>query len=306
VKKDLLIAVAALAAVAAISFGVSQFRPDLPLNPSQPFTGESAAADDKPDPTDKVIMHVNGAPVTEREFNAFVMQFPEQMREVARTPEGKERVAHELAKLKALEQEGQKMGGDRDPDSRAALRFARANLNARYALEKLAPKADEQRVRQEYEKVRSNPAASEWSHIMVAYQGGQAPPRQGAPLPLEQARKKAELIVQRIRAGAAFADLARAESDDSNSFPAGGALGNIDASGLPEPVRALKVGQISDPVVTPFGVHIFKLDAPPLERIRPQLEQQIRAESMQSTADRVAGTARIELDPAFFGTKKPS
>lgn len=304
-KKDLLIAAVALVLVVAICFGASQMRADLPLTPSQPFTSK-AALDDALDPTDKVIMHVNGAPVTEREFNTFVQQFPEQMREVAATPEGRQRVAQELVKLKALEQEGQKMGADRDPDARAALRFTRANLNARFALEKLAPKVDEQRIRQEYDKVRGNPAASEWGHIMVAYQGGQAPPRAGAPLPLDQARAKAAVLVQRIRAGAAFADVARAESDDTNSAAAGGAMGNIDASMLPEPVRALKVGQISEPVVTPFGVHIFKLDAPPLDRLRPQIESQVRAESMQSTADRIAASAKVELDPAFFGTKKPS
>lgn len=305
-KKDLPIALAALVVVAAICFGASRMRADLPLSPSQPFQPHSAAADSAPDPTDKVVMHVNGAPVTEREFNAFVMQFPEEMRAVAATPEGRERVAQELAKLKALEQEGVKLGGERDPDARAALRFTRANLYARYAIEKLTPKPDEQRVRQEYEKVRSNPAASEWSHIMIAYQGGQAPPRSGAPLPLDQARAKAAQIVQRIRAGAAFADVARAESDDTNSAPGGGAMGNINASMLPEPVRELKVGQLSEPIVTPFGVHVFKLDVAPLERIRPQIEAQIRAESMQSTAERVVATAKVERDPVFFGTKKPS
>jgi parvulin-like peptidyl-prolyl isomerase len=251
-------------------------------------------------------MHVNGEPVTEREFNAFLQQFPEQMREpMGATPEGRTRVAQELAKLKALEQEGKKMGGDRDPDARAALRFTRANLYARYALEKLAPAPDEQRVKQEYEKVRTNPAASEWSHIMVAYQGGQAPPRQGEPLPLDKARERASLIVQRLRAGAAFADVARAESDDTNSAGNGGAMGNIDASMLPEPVRALKSGEISEPLVTPYGVHIFKLDVAPLQRLRPQIEAQIRAESMQGTAERIVSTAKIDLDPTFFGTRKP-
>ena len=252
-------------------------------------------------------MRVNDQPVTEREFNAFVAQFPEQTREfLAVNPEGRDRVAQELTKLKALEQEGRKLGGERDPEARAALAFTRANLYARFALDKMTAKADEQRVRQEYEKVRTNPNAAEWNHIMVAYQGGQAPPRKGEALPLDRAQAKAAELAKRIRAGAAFADVARAESDDLNSAPHGGAMPGIDASMLPEQARSLKMGEVSDPVVTPYGVHIFKLDTAPIERVRPQIEAEIRKEAMQVEADRIAKTAKVVLDPTFFTKKKAS
>lgn len=85
----------------------------------------------------------------------------------------------------------------------------------------------------------------------------------------EQARKRAEEILQKLRAGEDFARLAKEFSDDPGSKQNGGSLGSIPRSQIaqmfvPEfakAVEALQPGQISGLVKTQFGFHIIRLDS---------------------------------------------
>jgi parvulin-like peptidyl-prolyl isomerase len=84
----------------------------------------------------------------------------------------------------------------------------------------------------------------------------------------EQARKRAEEILQKVRSGADFANLAKEFSDDPGSKQNGGSLGAIPRSQVaalfvPEfakAVEALQPGQVSDLVKTQYGFHIIRLD----------------------------------------------
>jgi peptidyl-prolyl cis-trans isomerase D len=68
----------------------------------------------------------------------------------------------------------------------------------------------------------------------------------------------------RIIGGEKFEDVARAESADSTSAVQGGALGRGPKGRFVEPFEAaaarLRPGEISPPVLTPFGYHLIKLD----------------------------------------------
>ena len=74
------------------------------------------------------------------------------------------------------------------------------------------------------------------------------------------ARLRAEIV-----SGAKFEDVAKRESGDTNSAVNGGDLGKFSKGRMvPEFERAayaLKVGELSQPVMTPFGYHLLKLDA---------------------------------------------
>ncbi len=79
------------------------------------------------------------------------------------------------------------------------------------------------------------------------------------------ARARADDIVQELRDGANFADVAARESADSVSRANGGDLGELRL-GQTDPTfeqaaLALRPGQISDPVLTQFGYHIIKLES---------------------------------------------
>jgi peptidyl-prolyl cis-trans isomerase SurA len=79
----------------------------------------------------------------------------------------------------------------------------------------------------------------------------------------DRARQRIDDIHGRAIGGADFADLAKAESDDP-SAPNGGDLGFLSPEDLADPtLRALAdslgIGEISDPVLTPYGWHILQV-----------------------------------------------
>lgn len=78
------------------------------------------------------------------------------------------------------------------------------------------------------------------------------------------ARKRIDEIRAEIAGGAKFEDVARRESSDSVSGAQGGELGkggrNRFTPKFEEAAYALKVGELSQPVLTPFGWHIIRVD----------------------------------------------
>lgn len=98
------------------------------------------------------------------------------------------------------------------------------------------------------------------SHILVAYAGAvNALPN--VTRTKDEARRRAEEARTKVLAGTPFADVARAMSDDGTG-PRGGYLGGFDDGTMVKPfedaVKALKVGEMSDLVETPFGYHVIE------------------------------------------------
>ncbi len=79
-----------------------------------------------------------------------------------------------------------------------------------------------------------------------------------------EARRKITVLRQRIAEGTNFAELARLNSDDTASAQRGGELGwTVPGDLVPEferAMNALKIGELSQPVRTPFGYHIIQVE----------------------------------------------
>jgi peptidyl-prolyl cis-trans isomerase D len=118
-------------------------------------------------------------------------------------------------------------------------------------------------------------------------------------------RKVAESVLAKIKAGGDFAALAKQYSDDESTKDKGG---DLDYFGRGTMVKqfddaawALKVGQVSGIVKSPFGLHIIKLtDRKPastrtLDQVRPQIEDQIRFEKAQAEASKIAEAAAKDI-----------
>lgn len=115
-------------------------------------------------------------------------------------------------------------------------------------------------------------------HILISVAGGPRPSPKA--LPDEQAKRKAEQILKEIRAGGDFATLANKHTTDPSNIPQtydnktkrmvegrpkGGDLGWYKRGGgfvkeFEDAAFALKPGQVSDVVKTPFGYHIIKVE----------------------------------------------
>jgi parvulin-like peptidyl-prolyl isomerase len=124
-------------------------------------------------------------------------------------------------------------------------------------------------------------------------------------------RAQALALKQEIESGArTFEDAARAESADSVSGASGGDLGRGGrdrfVADFESAAYALGTGRISDPVLTPFGYHLIKVDSRTgdtlsLRHILLRIEQ--REESAVLTDRRADSLARIAAtadDPAKF------
>jgi peptidyl-prolyl cis-trans isomerase D len=80
-----------------------------------------------------------------------------------------------------------------------------------------------------------------------------------------------------IEAGADFEELARAVSEDQGTAENGGDLGTFGRGRMVAPFEevafALEPGQVSDPVITPFGWHLIKVE----ERLDEDGKEEVRA-----------------------------
>ena len=298
-KKDLTISVLVILAVIGICYALGAMRPDLPIQPTHPFTTKTG----KPTKTGNVVMRVNGEAITEKEFMAFAQSAPPEQREyLVGSPEGRRLLANELVKLKSLEQEAIKQGIGDDPDVRSQVEMTHAQIIAAKALEKLVKEKVDMYVRAEYEKEKNNTFTLR--HIVVAYAGGQLPPRNGNAPSVEQATQKVQAIAARLRGGADFAATARAESDDQQSAVNGGSLGATRREMLPAEIASvvgtLQAGQISEPVRTPYGGHLFRKDASTLEDLRPSLLRNAQQKAVEETVNGLQKAAKVDLDPKFF------
>jgi peptidyl-prolyl cis-trans isomerase D len=106
------------------------------------------------------------------------------------------------------------------------------------------------------------------------------------------ARKKAESVLARAKAGEDFAKLAQENSDDLGSKAAGGELGwaprEAYVKEFSDALFALNKGEIAGPVKTQFGYHIIRLEDIELphvrsfEEVKAELEADFQRDQAQS------------------------
>jgi peptidyl-prolyl cis-trans isomerase C len=301
VKKDITIAAVAVVIVLAVAFGLSQLRPNLPPPESRPYTASATGKASSPG-DQKVVMRINGEGVTALEFSRFLEQVPAEQRDYFTTPAGRRQLAEEIVRMKVLEQEAKRLGITNDPEVQEQIRMAATQITAGRALQKIADEKIDEKIRQEYEK--SKDRAMSLRHILIAYQGGQAPARGGKEAPPEAAAmQRAQAIVARLRGGADFARTAQTESDDEGSGAQGGMIGPPRPD-FPRPIleaaSKLKPGEISAPVKTEFGLHILTMERASLEQFDPMVRQAVRQRSAEEAIRKLQSGAKVDLDPQFF------
>jgi hypothetical protein len=158
----------------------------------------------------------------------------------------------------------------------------------------------------EYEQIHAH-------HILIRMQGS---PLSLAPgqkdLTDAQALAKALEIRRKIVQGAAFADLARAESDDMGSSAKGGDLGFVKRGqtmpSFEDAAFALPLGELSQPAKTTYGYHIIKVEEKKptrtFEELRPELEKNLANEASRKFVEDLKTKTKVVIDPDFTATPK--
>ena len=149
---------------------------------------------------------------------------------------------------------------------------------------------------QQNERVRA-------SHILITV------PENADAAAKEAARAKATEILNQVKAGADFAELAKQHSQDPGSGPRGGDLDYFERGQMVGPFEeaafALAPGQTSELVESRFGYHIIKVvdkqaaRTIPLEEVRGRIEEYLRDQNREQQTqvfiDALRTKAQIEI-----------
>ena len=239
---------------------------------------------------DLVLMEGAGVKITLADVQAALLRAPADERQRMLADKGPlAQIVNELYTRRLMAQEARKRGLDRGAQAelyaQQAVEHALSELAVSAIDAAAVPKEPQltERSRALYQKdtkMFSAPALSAASHILVRRVGDKG-----------EARKRAEEVLAKVKAGGNFEELAREYSEDPGSAANGGSLGLFPAGRMVKPfeeaLTKLKPGQISDLVETDFGYHIIRLDerrpagTVPFEQVRERLDAQVRAQAMQ-------------------------
>jgi parvulin-like peptidyl-prolyl isomerase len=162
----------------------------------------------------------------------------------------------------------------------------------------------------EFEEVRAR-------HILISTSPSPAPP--GAekeakkPLSKEEAKKKAQGLLDRVRKGENFEKLAQENSDDGSKAQ-GGDLGYFakDGSMVAEfetAAFALKPGEVSEVVESQFGYHIIKVEdhrnKPLDEETKKAITEKIKENKIKEHIDGLVAQNKVQIAEDFQVTVTP-
>ncbi|HUJ73440.1 MAG TPA: peptidylprolyl isomerase, partial [bacterium] len=156
--------------------------------------------------------------------------------------------------------------------------------------EKLPARAVERYYQMNLETLYTTPRKVRASHILLRVDPAMKPEQ------VDAKRQELQKVLQMARSGADFAALAKKYSQDKSAV-AGGDLGFFAKNEVPpafaEAAFALKVGQVSDIVRTPFGLDIIKVTAeqPQVVRTLAQVRPEIEGKLLEERAER-----RLDLE----------
>jgi len=239
----------------------------------------------------KTLMTINGQDISQEDFDTFIELIVSQG--AADTPELRERVKEELIVRTVAVQEAERKGIDKQTEVEQELALARQGILVRALLDnyvKENPISDAD-IKEEYERLKAqNEAGKEYKvrHILV------------------EGKEEAEKLLADIRdKKISFADAAKEHSIDPGSKNNEGSLGWGPSSNYVAPfaeaVEALDVGGLSaEPVESQFGWHIIELEDeralefPPLEEVRPQLEELMRQSQLSAYQEELLAGAEIK------------
>jgi peptidyl-prolyl cis-trans isomerase D len=132
--------------------------------------------------------------------------------------------------------------------------------------------------------------------------------KRATPYDSAQVMAHARALRDSILRGAEFADVARTESADSGSRAQGGELPTFGrgqmVAAFEEAAFRLPVGQVSEPVPSPFGVHLIKVerrtaDSATVRHILiPMARRGARLDTLEARADSLDRLAAEQTDPA--------
>jgi peptidyl-prolyl cis-trans isomerase C len=260
------------------------------------------------------VITIGDHKITAAQFLDLVKALPAQYQDTARGA-GKRDFARNLVELQVLADQAIKLGLDQQPDTKLQLEFQKDNMLAQAMFLNLQQTAaiSDAEVQTYYDAHKEDYETVTARHILIAVKGAPMPPVPGKPeLSDDEAKAKAEAIRKRIVAGEDFAKVAKEESYDS-SGDKGGDLGEFKRHSMVPPFEtaafALKAGDISEPVPTPFGYHIIQVQThttKTLAEVKPEILAQLKPNAARQAVADLTDKAKFNISDDFFGPAPPA
>jgi peptidyl-prolyl cis-trans isomerase C len=264
-------------------------------------------------PPDKVILTVGNLTITAQQFDDIADSIQEQYRAFVKGP-GRKQFGDQLVKVMVLAQEGKRLKLDEKPAFKAQAMYQEGQTLANFTFQALTQdvKVDDAALHAYYDAHKGDYDQIHARHILIRMKGSTVPLKPGQKdLTPEEALAKAEDLEKRLKGGEDFAKLAAAESDDAGASMKGGDLppfthGQMVAQ-FEEAAFKLAPGQISEPVKSPFGYHIIKVESKEtktFDDVKADIEKKMRPEEAKKAVDAIEKSTKVVFDDVFFGTAK--
>jgi peptidyl-prolyl cis-trans isomerase C len=241
-------------------------------------------------PSSPPVAVVNGTPISRAEFDVYVKNLL-QGKQQELTADQKSQVLDELISMQLLAANAEKDGLQNDPDTQAQLQLLRTRVLADAASQKYlkSQQPSDVELHAEYETAVAGMDKTEYKarHILVA------------------SKDLADQLIKKLKAGAKFEDLVKANSTDNGSKNNGGDLGWFNTSRMVKPfgdaVKNLKKGEVTpEPVQTQYGWHVIQLEdtrdatPPPFDQVKSQLTTSAVRKKLQVYVADLKKDAKIE------------
>ena len=251
------------------------------------------------------VIEASGLSITKAEFELMLKGDPRFQAAFAQ-PAAKRALGVDFGKAFALEAEARRRKLEQSSVVQLKIRNYTQQLLGNELLVSLRQGyvKDEAALKRHYD---SNPTAfaqPRVRQVLVRFKGSQVAPRPGLrELSKDEARAKATGLRAKLAAGADFAALAKAESDDNGSRDTGGELGFLLRGGTGANFEAaafsLPVGKLSDVVQTEYGFHILRVEERrpmPFDSVKASLANELAHRDMDAIIKN-----GYKLNEVYFG-----
>jgi peptidyl-prolyl cis-trans isomerase C len=263
---------------------------------------------------DPVVLTVGNEKITKSQFEQILDSATAQpgQPKPALSPEGRRKIAENLAELKVLAQEARTQKVDQRADIKLQLMLRTdqilagtvfQEINNNLKLDDAARKAFYEANKAEWDQVTAR-------HILIRFKGSPVPLKTGQKdLTEEEALAKTKDLRAQVASGKAkFEDLAKKESDDTGSGAQGGDLGEFGRGRMvpqfEEAAFAMKSGELSEPVKSQFGFHLIQVqkhEAKKFEEVASEIDEKLKPELAQKAIDQLKGKTTVTFDKDYFG-----
>lgn len=259
---------------------------------------------------DPVVLTVGDEQITKSMFELILGTLSDAARAQVQTPEARRKLAEQIVELKVMAQEGRRRRLDLDPELQMEIVLqAERILAARTYQQLVAEPPDEEMLRAYYDEHRDDYEQATGSHILIRFEGSPIEVREGQEdLTDVEALQKISELRDRILAGEAFADVAKAESDDQASGSNGGDLGEFRRGEMIEEFTdtafTIPIGEVSDPIKTQYGYHLITIRERgfiPFEEVKDEIAEKLAPQIGRQKVDELEAATNVVYNDAYFG-----